>query len=97
MKNAWVTVWNDCIFPTLKTIYDVMNSIKIYDFSSGYFISLWDLCIAVIVMGAIINLFINFTTPTMPDRWESGVSKRFVKNSKYKAGQASEKIGRFYR
>lgn len=74
-----------------------MNSIKILDFTSGYFISLWDLCIAVIVMGAIINLFINFTTPTMPDRWEKGVGRRFAKNSQYKAGQVSEKIGRYYR
>ena len=43
-------------------------SIKIMDFVSCYFISLWDFCIAVIVMGAIINLFINFTTPTIADR-----------------------------
>lgn len=45
-----------------------MNSIKIMDFTSGSFISLWDFCIAIIIMGAIINLFINFTTPTIPDR-----------------------------
>lgn len=71
----WSTVW-DCIFDTLKTIYTVMNTIKIFDINNQFSISLWDLSIGIIVMGAILNLFINFTTPTMPDRWESGVSER---------------------
>ena len=63
----WSVVW-DCIFDTLKTIYTVMNSIKIFDINGAFYISLWDFCIGIIVMGAIINLFINFSTPTLPDK-----------------------------
>lgn len=63
----WSVVW-DCIFDSLKSIYTVMNTIKIFDINGAFYISVWDLSIGVIVMGAIINLFINFTTPTIPDR-----------------------------
>lgn len=63
----WSVVW-DCIFDTLKTVYTVMNTIKIFDINGQFYVSLWDICIGVIVMGAIINLFINFTTPTLSDR-----------------------------
>lgn len=68
MKDAWMTIWNKCIFPTLLSIYNAMNSIIIVDFHLGNSISLWDFCIGIIIMGAIINLFINFTVPTIPDR-----------------------------
>lgn len=67
MQQSWLVVWN-CVLNTLKSVYVAMNSIKIFDIFGGNFISLWDVCIAVIVMGAIMNLFINFTMPTLPDR-----------------------------
>lgn len=63
----WSVVW-DCIFDSLKTIYTVMNTIKVFDINGAFSVSVWDISIGVIVMGAIINLFINFTVPTLPDR-----------------------------
>lgn len=66
----WSVVW-DCIFDTLKTIYRVMNTIQVFDINGAFSVSLWDICVGVIVMGAIINLFINFTTPSLPDRSSS--------------------------
>lgn len=92
----WSTVW-DCIFDTLKTIYTVMNTIKVFDINGAFSVSVWDISIGVIVMGAIINLFINFTTPTMPDKWDAGVGKRFAKNSKRMANNAAEKYGPYIR
>lgn len=62
----WTVVWN-CVIDTFKAIYTAMNTIKIFDVWGSNYVSLWDLCVGVIVMGAIINLFINFTTPTLPD------------------------------
>lgn len=70
MQRNWTVVW-DCILNSLTTVYRVMNNIKIFDLWGQNFVSLWDLCIGVIVMGAIINLFINFSTPTLPDRSSS--------------------------
>ena len=71
----WSVVW-DCIFDTLKTIYTVMNTIKVFDINGSFAVSVWDISIGVIVMGAIINLFINFTTPTIADRSISKSSKK---------------------
>lgn len=67
MQNAWKVVWS-CILRTFTSIYNAMNSIVIFDYWGSGYVSLWDFCIGVIVMGAIINLFINFTTPTLPDK-----------------------------
>lgn len=76
----WSVIW-DCIFDTLKTIYTVMNTIKVFDINGVVSVSIWDLSIGVIVMGAIINLFINFTIPTLPDRsTSSSVSVRTNKH-----------------
>lgn len=71
----WSTVWT-CVFTAFRTIYSVMNTIKIYDVGGAFSVSLWDLSLGVIVIGAVMNLFINFTIPTMPDRWDSGVTLR---------------------
>ena len=65
-NNNWTLIWNRIIFPILESIYDAMNSLAIY--FNGYRISLWSFCLAIIVFGSIMNLFINFTTPTLPDR-----------------------------
>lgn len=53
-----------------------MNTIVIFDYWGHGYISLWDLSVGVIVMGAIINLFINFTTPTLPDKVLKSSKKR---------------------
>lgn len=66
--NDWNVVWRDCIVPTFRSIYEAMNSIVIVSLVDGARVSLWDFCIGIIIMGAIINLFINFTVPTIPDR-----------------------------
>lgn len=68
LTNYWNIIWRDCIVPSFTGIYQAMDSIKIVSIVDGVKISLWDFSIAIIVMGAIINLFINFTTPTLPDR-----------------------------
>lgn len=66
----WSVVW-DCIFDTLKSVYVAMNKLEIFDINGQFSVSVWDICLGVIVMSAIINLFINFTTPTLPDRSSS--------------------------
>lgn len=58
-----------------------MNTIQIADINGAFSVSLWDLSLGVIVLGTIMNLFINFTLPTLPDKWEGGVTKRAYKNS----------------
>lgn len=68
LVNYWNIIWRECIVPTFKGIYQAMDSIKVVSMVDGARVSLWDFCIGIIVMGAIINLFINFTTPTIPDR-----------------------------
>lgn len=67
MEDNWNAVW-DCILSSFQAIYRAMNTIKILDVWGNNYISLWDFCIGIIVMGAIINLFINFTVPTIPDK-----------------------------
>lgn len=79
MSSSWRVVWK-CILDTFLSIYEAMNTIVIFDYWGSGYVSLWDLCVGVIVMGAIINLFINFTAPTLPDRWQSGVLGRFNEN-----------------
>ena len=77
-----------------------MNTIKIYDVGGSFSVSLWDLSLGVIVIGAVMNLFINFTTPTMPDRWESGVTSRVTKKAYAPVGRKVDKffsnLGAFY-
>lgn len=68
LVSYWNVIWNKCLVPTFKGIYQAMDSIKVVSMVDGARVSLWDFCIGIIIMGAVINLFINFTTPTLPDR-----------------------------
>lgn len=93
---SWSEIWK-IFFRILKAIYQAMNSIKIFDIGGAFSVSVWDLSIAFIIMGTIISLFINFTRPTMPDKWDAGVGGRFAKNSKRMANNVAEKYGPYIR
>lgn len=68
LVNYWNVIWRSCIVATFRSIYNAMNTLTIVSITDGARISLWDFCVAIIIMGAIMNLFINFTTPTISDR-----------------------------
>ncbi len=85
-NTVWSTIWG-YVYTSITSAIDVMKSIIVSDGSVR--VSLFHIAFGVVIMGAIINLFINFTTPTLPDETISSRKERLA-NKKYRQDKRAD-------
>lgn len=82
--SAWSVIWNG-IISFFTAVKDIMDGIIIFSLGGSFQATLWDFCLGVIIMGAIIGQFIIFAQPSLPDKpvknWqEDRANKRYMRS-----------------
>ena len=88
-SSAWSAIWNGIInfFTGFK---DIMDSITLFSIGGSFHCSLWDFCLGIIIMSAIIGQFIIFSQPVLPDQRTSSWREDRA-NQRYRRSKISEK------
>ena len=100
-SSAWAVIW-DFISDFFLSIKTVMQDITIFSIGSSFHCSLWNFCLAIIIMGAIIGQFIIFAKPALPDKptgrmIEDRKNKEVDRaNRQYNRDRTSAKRERYY-
>lgn len=89
--SAWSVIWN-CIINFFTSFKELLDDITLFSIGGAFHCSLWDFCLGIIIMSAIIGQFIIFAQPVLPDQPTSSWREDRA-NKRYTRSQISKRRG----